>query len=451
MDNKTEAISKMDPDVVEFYKSLQANDKIPKIENEKNFIMKIDSIKDEFKVPFVATYALLNNAYKMEVSSKRAKLMKQNIQLMKETNKVKTRSDVSLKLNKFDFIPNHFNDCSSLPIKIAVALFLKPSCTESLKRDFVFSLLNDTEVIKDVNDVIALCFIPTIGGIREYIKKVNNVSSTEKQRKNIICGLIESAEILKDRSSAKLAICISQNGYITLLTSYLEIGKLKSIIPFEPLINLYIKESIAKYTQEEERLKLYNQFKIDPEATIKDVINGLPPPPPNKVSNSSTKSMVFKNDQMYEYYKGVPNYTRDIITTYHSEGGRRYRIQTYNDCLYDVIGYTSENVYSNDQTITTSNNPNNGTTKNINGNVNNNGTHQYNYPDHELYDRLSWSDRLNMVHFRTKIRIQQADSKELNEYCGNPTDITISWFDENGTCCSKTVALKKSDAKNMSI
>lgn len=444
MDSKTETATapspKMDASVLEFYRSLQPNCKIPKIENQRAFIEKIDGIVDNFKIPFVSAYVLLNNAYKSEVALRRAKLMKQATQAMKEGKSVKNAGkEVSLKISKFDFIPNNFLNCSSLPIKIAVALFLKPSCTESLKRDFIFSILNDTKKMVTVDDVIAFCHTQCISGIREYIKNIDKLTSTEPQRKNLICGLIESAEILKDRACAKLAICISLNGYVTLLKSYLDLGKLDSIIAFEPLINLYIKESIAKRNQEEERLKLHNQFKIDPKATINDVINGLPPPQ-SKLSNSTTKSIIFKDDQTYEYYKGAPNYTRDIITTYHNENGRRYRIQTYNDCLYDVIGYTVEvdnnNNNNNDQTVTTSNN------NNYNGQ-----SQDHHHVRHELYDRMSWSNRLNLIHFRTKIRIEQADSKELNEYCGGPTDITISWFDDNGTCCSKTIALKKTDNK----
>nr|AKH40369.1 putative gp83-like protein [Kallithea virus] len=415
------------PEIINYYKSIKANGlKSPKMENNEEFITTLDRVEDDFKIPFISTYVLINNAYRHELSSNRAKSIKQNIHAIREAKDVKIRTEVTAKVNKFEFIPSHFYTCSSKAIKVAVALFLRPAYTETLKRDFIFSLLNHHSKTHTVSDVIDLCQ-KTIGDVRAFIKTVGNLNTTEKQRKQLICGLIECSELLRDRLCSKLAISVSLNGYISLISLYLKHGHLKNVIPFEPLINLYVKESIAKCTQEEERVKILNQFKVDPVATIDDVIKGLPPAP-NKVSNSSTKSCVFKPDQNYQYYKGAPNYTRDIITTYHIEHGRRYRIQTYNDCLYDVLGYTLEapNFLEATHSPTT------------------NGISAI---EHEIYDRMSWSDRLNLIRFRTKIRIEDAKGSELNDYHGNSTDITISWFDDNEISCSKTISLKKSDNK----
>ncbi|AUQ43970.1 putative gp83-like protein [Esparto virus] len=412
-------------ETIEYYKLVKSQcilGKLPKVESDSQFISKLDKMSDDLKIPLVSAFVMLNNAYKSELSLNRAKTIKQNIHSRDGSvaaKRPRVELSASPKLNKLDFISSHFSKCTSKAIKIAVALFLRPSYSEPLKRDFIFSILNDDSSEQKVSDIIELCQ-DNIGKSREYIKDINNLNTTEKQRKQLICALIELSEILRDRSCAKLAMCISLNGYISLIRQYLEHDHLKLITPFEPLINLYVKESIAKFTQNEERTKIQNQFKVNPKTTIQDVINGLPPVP-SKVTNLSTKACVFKPDQIYQYYKGAVNYTRDITTTYHNENGRRYRIQTYNDCLYDVLGCAIEYMDTSS--------PNQQSPRAF---------------EYELYDKMSWIERLNLIRFRTKILIEEAKGSELNEYQGASTDMTISWFDDNDISVSKTISIKKS-------
>lgn len=426
-------------EVIEYYKMLKSMPdkatKLPKIEKDDEFIKALDKV-DDLKIPFVASYVLLNIAYKTEISSNRAKTIKQNIhsnRVESDASNGKSKSDndqssspnskndanAPSKLSKLDFIPSYFNSCTSPAIKIAVALFLKPSCAEPLKRDFVVSILNEKSPQHNVGNVIDVCRQQSIGEIRAYIKETQNLKTTDKQRKQLVCALVDASEILRDRSCAKLAICISNKGYLSLINTYVERGRFKHIIPFEPLINLYVKESIAKFTQDDERMKIHNQFSVNPMTTIKDVIAGLPPPPQslNCVNtNKISKSWVACAEQTFQIYKGLPNYTKDLNSTYHIENGRRYRIITYNDCLYDVIGYSYD---SKD-----------GST-----------------PIAEIFDKMSWSDRLNVIRFRTKILVDEIKGSEINDYHGNSADITISWFDDNDISCSKTLTFKKTDSK----
>lgn len=412
--------------IVDFYNMLKVTPykDVPTSHNNAGFVNRLNTHpEDDLKVAFFVAYSILNNIYRLDLSTKRAKNIRQNVHAARESGDVKGPSSIKLngspKTNKQDYIPELFNNCTSKAIKIAVALFLRPAYAEALKRDFIASILNDESKHQTVENVITLCTL-NVGDVRTYIKNVDNVKLDIKSTKSLLCGLIEVSDFLRDRACSKLGIFINQAGYIALVQQYMMRNQFNNIVVFEPIINLYVKESIAKFNQETERARIFNQFKENPQQTIEVIINGLPQPN-NKVSNASTKACYFKPDQKYQYYKGVPNYTRDIITTYHMENNNRYRIQTYNDCLYDVLGCTKDNV------------------------------EPYSSPDsrsskHELYDMLPWSERLNLIRYRTKVLIEDAKGSDLNAYQGNSADFTVEWIDDNGVVCSKTHLIKKSEA-----
>lgn len=397
------------------------NNKPPPLpENQGSLIESIDKTTGKEKKCFVTIGYILGALHKQKLSANRSRNMRAYVKNINAEKSVKQANhDKGQKVSKLDCVTSDYSECVSTPLKLAVAVFLSPNLNDSLRRDLIATIANDVNNEKSVSYIEDLFQDPSecVAKIRNYIKNFGSTTLDKSTETYLICGLIELSELLKDKSYCKLALEINLNRYVEYLSKYMHQNIIHSIAPFEPLIAKYIHESIAKCSQDAERTAINNQFKTNPIETIENIIKGLPPLP-NKLSRMSTKTFIFKPDQMYECHKGPVAYTRDIISTYYRSGNDLYKILTYNDCLFDVIGMTTESVdaTSGQKTL-----------------------------KEELFNKLCWSDRIKLLPaFRAKVAISSVSGSELNEYNGAPSDVTVSWIDENGLSCSKTYLLKKS-------
>jgi len=225
----------------------------------------------------------------------------------------------------------------------------------------------------------------------------------------------------KDRLCSKLAYELSSKGYISLITDYLKRHNLDELISYEPLINQYIHNHVPLVKQEAERQVIHNQFKESPKSVIQDLLNKLnqQPPPQQTTKNSKepNKKTVFDSNQVYDYYKGCQNFSRDIVSVAHNHEGLMYYIQTYNDCLYDVIGCSYKNPTTD-------------------------------YPHDEIFiNTLSWPERLEKLPFRTKVKLSNDSGSVLNEITGN-YDIAVSYLDKSSGYVTKRIYKKRQNNFN---
>lgn len=419
----------------DYYKALRQNlmtkpeDERPKLfkpSNLKEIAQSLDNDTTKLKSSIVSFYVILVLNYRSKLTSNRQRsLQRANLKrkidsdISPKLNKIDDDMDMdgdSTKTNRFDCIPDYILKCESHGAKIAVVLYLLQSYT-SIKKLFILAILNDHMNQTKISDIVDICK-KSVTDIRKYIKN-DNIESTEQHRKILIQALIEMSEMLKDKPCSKLAMEISPTGYVSLLKENIRHKLLHSIAPFDALINKYIKECIALHYQDTQRTIIHNQFKVNMMTTISSIIESLPPPTPNKVSTNSIKACAFDPNQEYQYYRGSPNYTKDIVTAYYDHEGKRYKILTYNDCLYDVIGYVYESTDGQGEKITS---------------------------ESKLFDRESWLDRLSKVPYRTKVVISEATGSELNDFNGT-ADLTVSWLNDSGLTFTKTFTFKKRDKK----
>nr|DBA13098.1 TPA: gp83-like protein [Oryctes rhinoceros nudivirus] len=429
--------------MMDFYASLKnfmaadvaekSNKKLPNIDDMDIILSMIDSSMDRGKEKefLVAASYLLAKFYKNKLWAIRSKNLKlyakqaaraQNPKLTPTSSSDSELSDKKpsrgFKVNKLDCITDSFSRCTSTQIKLAVAIFLSSNFVDSIRREFINTIVSDVNNEKSVEYIVEMFMHPqqSVVKVREYINSVEARGLDKSSEKYIICALIELSELLNDKSYCKLAFEVNSSRYIQLAQKYLESSLIRSIVPFEPAINKYLKTSIAQCSQSAERKIVYNQFKTDPIGAIAVVIRGLPEPKKKSLSRVSDKLRVFNPDEIYQCHKGPVGYTRDIVATYHRVGYDLYKILTYSDCLYDVIGRTTELPDQSGLVTRTD----------------------------ELFNKISWSDRLKLLpEFRAKVAINSISGSELNEYTGNSSDITVSWFNEDGLSCSKTFIMKK--------
>lgn len=392
--------------------------------NPEDIVISLDNNCTNVKMAIVGFYNLLWRSYKDAVTNKR----KRSAQHMAKGNVITTTNGDeplakrikqenpmdSTKSTRIEYIPDYFLTCTSKAAKIAVMIYMIPSYTESIRKGIIFSILNGHMDDQSIHDLAELSR-KSVGELRKVCP--TNTTTTEEQRKIMLGALIEIAHITRDRSSAKLAMDISQSGYISLVKSYMDRFNIKEMTIYEPIINKYLKECIALNGQEAERIRIQNQFRINSKDLIMNIIDSLPVPI-NKVATTSTKALTFDEDQSYFFYKGVPNFSQEIVVTNFVHDGKTYVIETYNDCLFDVVGWCNETI---DETSGE---------KQLNSDL--------------MLKGKNWQERINMIPFRTKVLVGPITGKALNEFAG-VTDIAISWMDKNGMSCRRII--RKRDKK----
>lgn len=431
-------ISYADP--AEFYKSLKkrqqnsTKERTAMPSNQKQIVNAADSsVIDEslktlvknFKPSFVIFSILLNAAFKNKITEYR----KNSLNAARENNVKRSSSDddntddnkeyvniksknisSSLKVSREDCIPDSIRECQSNVAKAAVAMFCMHSSNEILRKKALFHILNGE--CKTMNEVMDL-----VKSTKETIRKLQPKEIMPEIQQLVIQGFMELAEITRDKSHSKFAMAINEAVYILSVKYYLEKNTFTTICPYDALIARYLKACIAPISIDNEQLIIQNQFQINPKSTITYLLDSLP----TKCNNrEGTKSVRFDETIVYEAYKGAPNYNQNLIITNITYENKIYRIITYNDCLYDVIGCTID--------------------------VNNSDS-QCNIIPREsiLYNNLSWSERLTLIPYRAKIELSTITGKELNDFKGSAT-ITLSWM-EKGLECSKTYNFSRKDSK----
>ncbi|ATY70196.1 GrBNV gp83-like protein [Tomelloso virus] len=399
--------------------------KLPTVENSDEILSQINKSTESGKEKerLVVGVYVLASIYKNKLVAARSKKERNFAKQSAASHSVKSNGiektkNQRAKIDKLDCLSDVILESTSVQLKMAVAFFLSTKLADNVKLSLISAIVNDSDQSRTCEYISNLFLDPqqAIAKVREYIDKSDRSALSKSTEKYILCALIELSDLFRDKTYSKLAMDINSQRYIDLSTRYLSNGLIHTIAPFEPAIASFIKNSIALCSQEDERKIIHNQYRTSPVETINAVISGLPDPKKRNISRVSDKSRIFSADETYQCHKGPVGYTRDIVATYYKSGQKLYKILTYSDCLYDVIGCTTETVDSKGETVRID----------------------------ELFDRIPWMDRLRLLpEFRAKVVINSTTGAELNSYTGDSSDIAVSWMNDEGYSCSKTYIMKK--------
>lgn len=389
--------------------------------NPAEVVASLDSGILQMKPSIVSFYNLLWRSYKDALNNKRKRTINQIAKgsalddMQPMSKRIKQESPIdSNKSNRVEYLPDYFLKCTSRPAKVAIMLYMTPSYTESIRKTIIFAILNGHMEDMSIRDLVALS-CKSVGELRKICPTPTH---NEAQRLTMIKALLEIAHITRDRAIAKLAMDVDAQCYLDQIQDILNKQIMNDITVFEPIINKYLKQCIAMNVQDMERQRLHNQFRINAKELIENLIESLPPPT-DKGSATANKAVTFDETQTYYHYKGAPNFAQDIVVTNFVHENTTYVIETYNDCLFDVIGSFCEGAV--DKTT---------------------GTKQ-SYSDLMLKNK-TWEERLSLLPFRAKVKIGEITGKELNNLVGI-TDVAITWLDKNGFACRRIV--RKRDKK----
>nr|WOJ45431.1 GrBNV gp83-like protein [Apis mellifera nudivirus] len=372
-----------------------------------------------FRTAFIVFSVILNNVYRNTIKAQRKKTInaiRANGTAAKSSDEEhpKEESDNEItssggtptklpKITREQCIPDAFNMCHSNVSKAAVALFCMNGIRGATRLNILYNALdgefqNVTKTIK---------FIGQVKEDASILKTIANREPNKVAYPLLVQTLLELAELTRDKSPAKLAYSINEEIYLLALQHLIKHNLFDNIFPYEPLIVRYLHDCVAPINVTREQITINNQFKLDPARTINYLLEAIPKTP-YKHAPASPK---FDNNKTYEVFIGQVNYIHNVMVTYVPHEGRNYRTIMYNDCLYDVIGCSIERLE--------------------------NGV---SLRDSILFDNMPWSERLALLPYRAKIKLETMTGEQLNAFRGTAS-LKVSWM-ENNHECSKIYTFK---------
>lgn len=436
-------------DPKEFYTALKgsraAGGKLELPSNSAQLVQKIDETSMEenvtkltngFKQSFVIVTFLLHLAYKNKVRENRKQLLSE---LRKRASVVKEEKDsdesVSAKtpklgserVSKADCVPDYIRACKSNLVKTAVALFcINGSVKDQLRVRVLYHMMyverpETQKILKMSKDQLKTLSVPDPSSVDANAEKT------------IVQTFMELAEIMGEKSYAKFAALINEEIYIAAAKWYIQKNnKFSTIYPYEHLICRYLRECVAPKYIDQEQSTIAKQFEVNPQSTITYVIKELSETNEfggqAQVNGSALTNAMLTGkkkrsvndptstvdpEMVYEVFRGPINYkNRLLVTNVNRDENKVYRIVTYNDCLYDVVGCSMDTLNENGVKMNES----------------------------IVYNRMPWSERLQLIPYRAKIELDVMSGEDINNFKGNAS-LTVSWM-ENGYECQKTLNIK---------
>lgn len=406
---------------LEFYKSLKDENINGNfiVNNAVSIAENLDE-DDDLKVNLVSFYVLLYHDYRNPNNNGRKTTESPSANDRK-------RGSLESKTIRANAIPEYFHRLQSTSAKLAVALFSLSnfSDTPRKKKFFLLSIIfHDVMQKKSMSEILAICRSGNISEQAAVFQKIYDASSKTLLTENaetiheFVEALIEISNLIKDRQCAKIAYELDKKIYFKTLLEYIDAKdvKLNTLAPFEPMINAYIYERVARCEQENYKAIIVRQSRVNLANTFRPLIGELMIRP----KKPQAKTEQFENDKCYQYYKGATTFSRYLSFTYHIEGNRRYRIITFNDALFDVIG-VEDSVQD----------PDSGTKVNT----------------ERMYNKLDWRTRLSSIGFRAKVEIHKAMGSELNKLIGKG-GMRVSWMDDGYSYEKDVVIVPKKESNS---
>lgn len=361
--------------------------------NLPDTVVAFDKNNGPFRKTFIGFSTMLAVLYKQKTLQQR----KVNLKKIKENpNLLKTPGKTNGSVSRVDIVSDVFQRCKTPAAKSAIAMFCLLPYKEAIRRDVLFAIMHGA--FDSVGDIIELVK-DNVKNIKERIKGKSSCPDDGPGLTVLIKSILETSDVLHDKSYSRLAMAIHPETYVTVVKEYVEKKRFATICPADALINKYIQTCIASKSQASEREKIINQFNVNASAIVDNMINSLPD------DNETLKSVKFEEGRTYYVFEGPVNFPRDLTYTYKIYNGKLHQIVTYKDCLYDVFGTKDE-----------------------------------------LFSNKTWQERLDSIDYTAKIIIQKKTGAELNEYNGNAT-LATSWMENNRFHCKNYTFIKRENKK----
>lgn len=329
-----------------------------------------------------------------------------------------------------------FEHCKSATVRGATALFCLP---KTLNRDLKFKIIVAFLTGNNEASVLDVCRNPAL---HEKYKSFtipwkSPAEAYESQTANgwmrLSRAILQVADFTESKSLPQFAKSFDKYSYYKNLVFFLK-KNVSSIVIYEPLIAVYLKQCVAHIEASNIKTKLLLQFKINPYDVITRLIEQLPmhermPIDESRMmdvkqvtvksSESSVKPVKTINESQIQHYKpdrkfyvfvGDPNYQALIgIDNISTPQGIKH-VQKIMHCVYDVIEVLD---LQSKQT--------------------------------KSLMHLTWPERLELVDSHAKISLIELTGEALLDYkntTDKPQAITFSCLNDDKLSTSQTVIVK---------
>nr|AHW98271.1 GrBNV_gp83-like protein [Nilaparvata lugens endogenous nudivirus] len=325
-------------------------------------------------------------------------------------------SKTSADNSRISVIPAALLTNDSTIIQISVMVFCLTNVKDSFKRDLIFCMLENRITFNDIQSMLNAFADHNV--LRENVaSEVGKLQYRPETVKSMVRILLETSDILRDKSYAKLAMTVDGNIYTAQLldSTY---GKpnstntthyIKNVAPYEPLFSRYISYCVAPKHQTETRIKLYKQFAVNRYDIVVNAINELPPFVQTTTSKKTpgTRLDSFDDNTTYYVYESKVNFMKLLGYSEYPHNGKNYMVLTYNDCIFDVLGDT-------------------------------------------LFGK-TWQERLDEIPGPAKIRLEKRTGEELNNYKANNCMLGVSWLENDKIMFKIHTPPKRTDTPSTTI
>lgn len=332
-----------------------------------------------------------------------------------------------------------FEHCKSATVRAAVALFCLP---RSLNRDLKLKIIVSYLTNNSADPVLSVCRDTNLQNHYKSFtipwKSPAEIYETSmiNQWMRLSRAILQIADFTEDKNLPLFARNFDKYSYYKNIMFFLKKSSLSSMVIYEPLISMYMKQCVAPIEAPQIKTKLLLQFKISPLDVVNRMLEQLPMSERAPINESATtltdvkhvtmkssessvrpvksidESQIqhYKPDRKFNVFVGDPNYQAligiDNIVT--PQGIKR--IQKIMHCVYDVIEMLD---LQSKQT--------------------------------KSLMHLTWAQRLELVDSHAKIALSEMSGEELLNYkntTDKPQAITFSCLNDDGLSVSQTIIVK---------
>lgn len=261
---------------------------------------------------------------------------------------------------------------TSYAAQIATLLIFWKSVPEKQKIYCIHAILKGK--YQNVGD-----FMATISTQTEKIPA--ETTSDHPATPSIVQCLIRFADWYKDLSLARLAYLLNSADYNTLITT----KSYNTLAPYNPLINTYVNECVAKLDKQQTRKDCYEKLQVNKVAVVKQLQDAIAE---KQQLHLREKNKKWNDNEIYECYTSCleKHFPSQLQLKTIVRQGNDITLHMYKGCVFDVVAHSQ-------------------------------------YP--QLH-KLKWSERLRLIE-DTKIELSLISGLKLNQ--GEQTGmIAISYY-----------------------
>lgn len=258
----------------------------------------------------------------------------------KEAKTKKSKSEIAIAIkSNCNHVPDKTHDYTSLTARIATYLFCLREKNDASVIPGLSAIVNNQ--YKTVSDILELCRTPPT----DLKRILSETKACNLDKLNIMQSILRIGDLLHDRTLSYVFMHYSYEKYKVYCSTAVAKNVYGTSHPYWALIQLYLKTCVLRFEQRTTQQSLIRQFKINPAESLNHVMSQLDRKEQAERAQreqGTGKAYKFDPEQMYTVYESDKPFSSRIVTSSLKCDGKVYSVQTYDNCLFNVLGTETE-------------------------------------------------------------------------------------------------------------